>query len=238
MFRRLWEDVSGTPSITPIPVPDRDPVAGVLLYGGVFDPPHRAHVELGGLAREQVCPGGWLVLVPAARSPLKEAAPTADAHRVEMVRLASRGVPRSVVWTDEIDRAARSPGEKSYWIDTLLRARAVLPGGARLRFLIGADQVLDFHRWRGSREILELAEAVVLLRPPVESVERLREGLRAARFWSDAEIEEWAARVVDAPLRETSATAVRAKLAAGDRDVGELHPDVLEYIRRNGLYRD
>ena len=189
------------------------------------------------MARDRACAGGWLVFVPAARSPLKDTAPTADPHRVKMVRLASRGVPRSAVWTDEVDRAARSPGEKSYWVDTLRRARSVLPAATALRFLIGADQVLDFHRWRGPREILELAEAVVVLRPPVESVERLREGLRAARFWSDAEIDEWAMRVVDAPLLEMSATDVRAKLAAGSADVPELPPEVLEYIRRNGLYR-
>ena len=44
-------------------------------------------------------------------------------------------VPRSAIWTDEIER----PGP-SYWIDSLRRAIAVAPPGAQLRFLIGSDR--------------------------------------------------------------------------------------------------
>jgi nicotinate-nucleotide adenylyltransferase len=218
--------------VTPVPVPAE--AGRVLLYGGLFDPPHRAHVELAALARDRWDERAWLVLVPAGRSPLKDREPAADEHRLAMVRLALRGIPWSEVWTDEIDRWR--PGEASYWIDTLRRARGVLPEKAELRFLIGADQALDFHRWRGPREILALAEPMVLLREPAGSGAALREGLRRTRAWSDAEIEAWAARVVEAPGGGTSATAVRERLAAGAGDVAELDPGVLGYIRAHGLY--
>ena len=52
---------------------------GILVFGGTFDPPHRAHVQLPALvARQLGC--GRIIYIPAAQSPLKSEAPlTADA---------------------------------------------------------------------------------------------------------------------------------------------------------------
>lgn len=79
----------------------------VLLMGGTFDPPHVAHVAQARSAlRRAMAPGAWLVLVPAARSPLKRGGPGArDRDRVAMLRAAFAGVGRATVWTDELDRA-------------------------------------------------------------------------------------------------------------------------------------
>lgn len=208
--------------------------AAVLLYGGVFDPPHRAHTGLPALVRDAAMPGAWLVYVPASRSPFKAAPPTPDADRLAMLRIATEPLPRAAVWTDELDRTR--PGEPSYWIETLIRARRALGSGAGLRFLIGADQALGFHRWREPRRILELAEPLVMLRSPAEHANALADGLRSAGFWSDHEIDRWLERIVPVPVLDISATAIRAKLAAGGCEVPELDPAVLDYIRGAGLY--
>lgn len=220
-----------TPADTPIPVSPG--AAPVVLYGGAFDPPHIAHTVLPGLVRERMAPGGWLVFVPAARSPLKRASGTPDPHRLAMLRLAIRELPKAAVWTDELDRAR--PGEASYWVDTLERARAQLPA-VDLRFVIGADQALDFHRWREPRRILTLARPAVMLRAPAESAESLREGLLRAAYWSEDEVRAWLDAVVTVPLMAVSATEIRAKLASGTKDLPELDPAVLGYIREHHLY--
>src|SRR5690606_22048246 len=103
--------------------------------------------------------------------------------RLAMLRLAlseagaSEGAAdRIAIWTDEIDRerwAAEAGAEArpSYMVDTLRRAaRAVGRGGAAgeaapsLTLLIGADQALAFHCWAECREVLRLAEVVVMPR--------------------------------------------------------------------------
>jgi nicotinate-nucleotide adenylyltransferase len=212
-----------------------------MLVGGVFDPPHRAHLQLPALARSRVMgAGAWLVYVPAARSPLKPEQPRAsDADRVAMLRLALEGVERAAVWTDEIDRAAGGAAGPSYWIETLERARRVLEQGVRLRFAIGADQAAQFHRWRRAREILQLAEPVVLLRAPNVTAGAVIESLRSAGVWSEQDLTEWALRILDGPVMDDSATEARAALARGDSVAlaRMLGPSTLGYIRERGLYR-
>ncbi len=222
-------------AITPIPVPQN--AREIALFGGTFDPPHRAHAELAAAARDLAAPGAWLVFVPAARSPFKEDAPSADEHRLAMLRLATTAVERGAIWTDELDRAGR--GEPSYWIDTLRRAGAARPD-AKLRFLIGSDQAAEFHRWREPGAILEIARPIVLPRAPVTTPEELGATLRETGAWSQAQIAAWRGAMVALPAVDSSATRARALLRAGrldDPSLSELvDPAVLEYIHAHGLY--
>jgi nicotinate-nucleotide adenylyltransferase len=227
----------GHPSpITPIPLPDD--VDRLVLCGGTFDPPHRAHTELAALARDWAAgPDAWLVFVPAGRSPFKDAAPTADRHRTEMLRLATAQTARSSVWTDEIDRASR--GEPSYWIDTLRRAKSLWPR-ARLWFILGSDQAAAFHRWREPRQILALAQPVILPRAPLTTPEALAGALRETGAWSGEEIALARQLLAPTPVIDSSATAAREILRSRGPDDARLtdllQPSVLDYIREHRLY--
>ncbi len=239
--------------ITPLPVPRT--ARGVLLFGGTFDPPHRAHVDLAISVRNRLCGRGWwLVYVPAARNPLKAHAPIAtDEQRLAMLRLATKAVPRSVIWTDEIDRSRTK--KPSYWIDTLRRARQVLPDSIELRFLIGSDQAEAFHEWREPREILAIAPPIVMLRADSKSptakrglvstattIERSRaraiRALKRSRFWSRGEIEMWESSIDDAALLPHAATDVRRALAEGDDAKARtlVGRSVLAYARGHAIY--
>ncbi|MBK7403922.1 MAG: nicotinate-nicotinamide nucleotide adenylyltransferase [Phycisphaerales bacterium] len=223
--------------ITPLPAPKG--AEAIVLVGGTFDPPHRAHVELPALARDRAAgPGAWLVFVPAARSPCKAGLPTPAAERVMLLRLALAATPRAAIWTDEIDRA--DPGAPSYWVDTLRRAIAVRPE-SRFWFVIGADQAAAFHRWREPRAILALASPIVVPRAPTATAAALREELEASGFWSEAEVAHWLGALADVPPVVGSATEIRAALASEDPDAPVLHrlldPAVLRAIRHAHLYR-
>lgn len=214
----------------------------VLLFGGTFDPPHTAHLELACQARNWLSgkigadAEAWLVLVPAARSPHKDTGPMAsDEDRVRMLELACAGLERVAVWTGELDRA--QAGEPSYWVETLECARRELGEGVDLRFLMGADQVGAFTRWCSYRKILELAQPVVMLRPPLSDAKRLESALEAARVWSADERAWWQRCIAPVEVRPTNATAIREALTTGERLGGVLHPDVERYIRAHGLYR-
>jgi nicotinate-nucleotide adenylyltransferase len=204
----------------------------VLLVGGQFDPPHPAHVALPTIARDRVAPGAWLVFVPSSRSPLKEGPRAGEANRVAMLRIAISGIERATIWTDEIHRAA--PGAPAFWIDTLQRARTVLRPQTRVRFVIGADQAAQFHRWRSPREILAIAEPIVILRDPWRTPDDLARALSATGAWSESEVQAWKRRTIATPLMPESSTEIRELLARGD--TAAIDPRILSYIRDHHLY--
>ncbi len=221
------------PPPSPWPAP---PDAPVLLFGGTFDPPHNGHARLPAAARDVLFgDAGWLVYVPAARNPLKPHGPAApDADRVEMLRLATAGLGRCAVWTDEIDRAAAQKPGPSYWVDTLARAASLIPDDTPMRFLIGADQALAFHRWRAHDTIRSLAEPAVLLREPAPDRESFRRALRRAGQDPD----QWMDRIVEVGVLPSASTAVRRALAAGTPPADlDLPPAVARHIEARGLYR-
>lgn len=222
------------PAPTPLEVPRG--VGHVAFFGGSFDPPHVAHVTLADLARRElerrVGSRVFLVFVPAARSPHKEQAPFAsDAQRVAMLALAIEGLEHAAIWTDELDRA--TAGQPSYWVRTLERASALL-GGWDLSFIIGADQALTFHRWRGPREMLAMARPLVLPRAPVADADQLRERMARAHFWTEDELDRWAAAFV--PIGPLPAASTEVRDARGAPFETPLDPRVLRYAREHHLY--
>ena len=216
-----------------IPGTDTNGHRPLIFVGGTFDPPHRAHTELAEAARRSTAPDADMVFVPAARSPHKAEGPSVtDADRLAMIRLATAGMDRASVWTDELDRAP--DGEPSYWVTTLERARAILGPERPMMFLIGADQAASFDRWREPGRILELADPIVINRGAVSTRSELAEHL-GDRAHADRLLSAWC----EVPALEISSTDVRRSLAVGDVDAARwmLHPAVLAYITEHGLYR-
>lgn len=245
------------PPVTPapVPLPPADPPRFILVFGGTFDPPHRGHIDLPARVRDELerrldCPGrGWVLYIPAARSPHKPEGPIAsDADRLEMLRLAlaESGTPRAAIWTDELDRAARvappAAPPPSFTIDTLTRLRSWLDeqalGGVDLRLLIGADQALGFHRWRQPRDILRLAKPAVMVRGDIHTTRELTNALGALGFWTEAELIIWSGSVVPAGNIDASAGQIRELLRRGDLGaLGDRLPRaVREFIGERALY--
>lgn len=129
---------------------------GVL--GGSFDPVHRGHLAvaraaLRGLRLDR------LLIVPSKRSPLKSRRPAAARHRMAMLKLAFRGMPKVGFSMIELRRPA-----PSYTVDTLRALKRRWPK-AELFLILGADAVREFRRWRRPGEIRRLAALAVFPRP-------------------------------------------------------------------------
>jgi nicotinate-nucleotide adenylyltransferase len=197
------------------------------VYGGTFDPPHRAHATLPPLAADRL--GCERVLyVPASSNPLKPDAPTSAAHRLAMLRLALRDVPRAEICTLELEREG-----PSYTVDTLETLRETLAADVGMRLLVGADAALSFPRWRRPERILELAEPAVMLRPPWDETAFRT---RLADELAPDEAAAWAARIVPLPTIDVSAEDIRARLQRGEPVGDALDPAVAAYVDEHGLY--
>jgi nicotinate-nucleotide adenylyltransferase len=201
----------------------------LLIFGGSFDPPHRGHVMLPGAVREQI-EADWVVYVPAAVSPFKrDQPPTSAGHRRAMLAAALTEADDAVILTAELDRAGDT--SPSYTVDTLEQMRQQLGEDTSLRLLIGADQVAGFDQWHRAERIVELAPPLVMLRPP-QTKQALLDTL------APEQRKRWAARIVDVPAVDASATEVRRRLAAGEPVDDLVPPAVAQYIEQHGLYRD
>ncbi|MCC7144921.1 MAG: nicotinate (nicotinamide) nucleotide adenylyltransferase [Phycisphaeraceae bacterium] len=201
----------------------------LIVFGGSFDPPHLAHLRLPLLAMQAVGADGVLY-IPSANPPHKRNQTLADAsHRLAMLRLALQDQPHAAIWTDELDRAA--DGQPSYTVDTLTRLRHHLGPQPRLRLLIGSDQLRLFPSWRQYQEIIALAEPLVMVRPPLNRQSLL------ADLPAPLQAEQWAARLLELPALDISATDIRRRVAAGQPINHLVPPAVAAYIAAHGLYR-
>lgn len=202
----------------------------ILLFGGSFDPPHNAHLALPQQVAEAI--GADLIAyIPAGRAPHKlDREQTDPQHRLMMLRVALAEEPgevATIVLTDEIDRG---PDQPSYTVDTLEALHQRLDPDARLRLLIGADQLRIFDVWRSPERIIELAEPVVMVRPP-DTQESLLDSLAPEQRGS------WAGRLVEADTIDLSSTQLRDKVAKCEAIKRWTPAAVCDYIVEHGLYR-
>ncbi len=192
---------------------------------------------------------GWLLYIPAAHSPHKKGVIASDEHRLAMLRYAIDIPGQRSIWTDELDRAAwaREHGHTptpSFTIDTLRRLREILPARVKLRLLIGSDQVGAFHRWKAPRQIIKLAEPLIMMRPPAGSVIRLWQTLDC-RFWTREERLAWLTRIAPSAEASLSSTALRAAIPEAPKslsawfkrdDLSNVTEGVARHIIRYNLY--
>lgn len=157
------------------------------LLGGSFNPAHEGHlhISLEALKRLKLDEVWWLV---SPQNPLKTSGELAD----YTTRLASAQAlaqhPRIKVLTLERDQALY------YTIDTL----RYLKRRSRDRFvwLMGADNLLNFHRWRAWRAIANLVPIAVLDRAPYGA--KALHGRFASRLHRRRLLERFAAALADA----------------------------------------
>ncbi|RYY65591.1 MAG: nicotinate (nicotinamide) nucleotide adenylyltransferase [Comamonadaceae bacterium] len=190
------------------------------MFGGAFDPPHRAHVALASAAVDQL--GLDLVgIFPTGDAWHKDRTLTAAAHRLAMATLAFADVPAAVV----DDRELRRTGP-TYSIDTLRSLRAEHPA-AELYLLMGEDQAAGFTGWHAWQDIAALAVLGVAARGDAAGA-----GIAQLRGLPGVRVEP-----LRLPRMPDSATHIRARLTAG-QDISELvPPPVASYIARHHLYR-
>ena len=185
----------------------------IALFGGTFDPIHTGHLEIARRAKEALALDEVRFL-PCHTSPHKIGISTASpADRLEMVRLATAGLPWAVV--DDHDLTT---GQPAYSYRTAEEMARRYPG-ARLFWLMGADQWRALPRWQEPERLAKTVEFIV-----------------AARDGIPGPHPGWRMQVIGG-VHPASATAIRAALAAGE-DPGAWVPlPVADYIRQRGLYK-
>lgn len=184
--------------------------AAIGLLGGSFNPVHDAHVQISETAiRRLGLSRVWWIVTPG--NPLK--ASSAAAPLGERIAAARTLVGSRPITVTGFERDLRNP----YTIATLTFLRQRRPQ-ARFVWVMGADCLAEFHRWRQWRKIMSLMPIAVVDRPgwQLKAMSSIAAHAFGAHRVPEAEaailpfLNPPAWTFLTAPLSDLSSTAIRA----------------------------
>ena len=187
----------------------------VGLYGGSFNPAHEGHAHVAETARQRLGLDRVIWLV-APQNPLKSSAETQPLDaRLAGARALARD--RGMIVSDVEARLGTR-----YTLDTVLALKARFPG-VRFVWIMGADSLAGFHRWRGWTQIMRALPVAVVSRPWISLKSRSSPAARRfaaaripfgrAKSLADHPAPAWV--FLYGPLNFQSSTALRERMRAG-----------------------
>ncbi|MDX1803982.1 MAG: nicotinate-nucleotide adenylyltransferase [Alcanivorax sp.] len=201
----------------------------LVLFGGTFDPVHRAHIS-AARAASRALGGAPVHLLPNAVPPHRPQ-PHADANqRLAMLKLAC--APFSALVVD--DWELRQPGP-SYSLHTLQHFRAT-QGNRPLVLMIGADSFASLHHWHRWQEYADLCHLLVVPRPgSPAAVPEVLATFTQATATALCQRPAGLRLMLERPFLDVSATAIREALATSGH-CPALDETVIAHIHRHHLY--
>lgn len=184
----------------------------IALFGGAFDPPHVGHQQVAqALLANKIVDEVWFV--PVKQHAFGKQLKTTDEHRLVMLQLIA--LPSTKIETYELENDEIS---LSYITLRTLSERYPMH---TFSWVIGTDNLADFHKWDFYEEMLQ--EFVFYVYPRAGfPFEPLREGMVALREMLEVAV---------------SSTDVRQAVASGQPIDTFVDPAVAAYIADQQLYR-
>jgi nicotinate-nucleotide adenylyltransferase len=127
------------------------------LFGGSFDPVHRGHVTASETARHRLrLDQVWWLATPG--NPLKQHQPSKTlAERIAVARAMTKGRHISVTGI-EAEIGSRYTADTIAWLKRRLRTVSLV-------WIMGADNLVGFHKWQDWRRIVAEVPFAVVDRP-------------------------------------------------------------------------
>lgn len=194
----------------------------VGIMGGTFDPIHTGHLIIAQQALYNL-KLDMIWFMPAGDPPHKGDEVSNKEHRLNMVKLAIEGNDKFELFTYEVDK-----DRPSYSAITMTELDEKYPD-IDFYFIMGADSLLNFHKWYHPEVICEHTSLVVANRDdvPVEQLKQVSAQLSI----------DYGARIylLDTPQIEISSSSIRAiKDSALRRYM--VPENVFKYMIDNKLY--
>lgn len=191
------------------------------IFGGTFNPPHVGHrAMLEGIS---ALPEIFKILImPAKIPPHKSGEILSPEHRVNMCNLAFDGVDKAEICLDELCLEG-----KSYTVKTLWHLKQ--KGIENPVLVIGADSLMNFHKWYRFEEILSLAELYVYRRGGFSEADLLKATKKLRDLGGKITL-------LDICPPEISSSEIREAFLKKENTSKFLSPLVLKYVKEHSLY--
>lgn len=194
------------------------------IMGGTFNPIHYGHLIIADNAREQFHLD-QVIFMPTGHTPHKSyGGEEMTKHRCNMASLAIQGNEHFSLSTYEVDREG-----VNYTYLTLEAIHEQYPE-AELYFILGADSLFDFHKWRCPDKIAKQAIILAAVRDYLTET-KVDEQIQLLRETYGGEIYR-----LDTPNFNVSSKVIRQRCKNGKTIRYMVPEQVREYIIKNGLY--
>lgn len=194
------------------------------IYGGSFDPIHRAHVALAYYATREL-DLDEIYFIPAYVNPFKQGRKTTPGKdRVAMIE--------GILHYDQAFRVSDYECTKegpSYTYETLKYWDEKIEG--ELHFLCGWDSLLEIDTWYHGEDILKKFPLITGRRPGSDDEEGLKKIREYTKKYGTI------VYVLDMPPMDLSATQIRNNVKNGEPISSMVLPEVEEYIFEHNLYK-
>lgn len=191
------------------------------ILGGTFNPIHNGHIMIAKEALKQYELDKVLVM-PNHHPKYRTIDGAEDSDRSSMVKLAIESIDGLEYSDIEIAREGAT-----YTVDTLTELHQMYPGD-EFYFIMGADSLMYFDKWREPDRIVELAYLLVAIRGEDDRDTCLNK--RDTLPYKDKIL------MLDSPNMPISSSEIRECVRAGE-DISDLVPaPVREYIIKHNMY--
>lgn len=198
----------------------------VGILGGTFNPIHIGHLILAEQALEEY-ELDEILFIPTGKPYFKSASEVLDKKvRISMTGNAIEDNPNFALSTIETDREGNS-----YTYETLQILKKDNPD-TRYYLILGADTLFQIEQWKHPEIIMSLAGILAAVRDDKSSEDlKIKADELEAKY--DTEV-----HILRMPHIGVSSSDIRERIRTG-KNVRYMLPDkTLEYIEKNGLYRE
>ena len=127
------------------------------ILGGTFDPPHIGHLHISKIALKKLGLDCVIWLV-TKQNPLKQKPYLSTDMRIKLSKSMIKNQKKfSVKYLDDLIKSKNTYDVLNYLKKNYKKIK--------LFFLIGADNLIKFHKWNKWKKIPELAKIIVFARP-------------------------------------------------------------------------
>jgi len=133
---------------------------GIGIFGGSFDPPHKGHVKISKIALKKIHLKKiyWII---TKKNPFKKKPFFSLDARISKSNMAVKKLKNiKILYLDSKIKSSRTINVVNYFIKSKKQKNLYL--------ILGADNLLNFHKWTNWKKIVKLVKLVVFSRKGYE----------------------------------------------------------------------
>ena len=193
----------------------------IAIFGGTFNPVHTEHVKTVVAAIDEL-KLDKIFIVPTFLPPHKNVSPAKSSDRINMLKIAFRGVEKAEISDFELTNEG-----KSYSYITAEHFKNLYPD-AEIFMIVGGDMLKDFKTWKNPERILNAVRLAAVRRENYEFDEMAEREYFKSAFKKDFTLLNFVGKTI-------SSTEIRTYLAFNIKPQG-VDEKVIDYINKNDVY--